>query len=158
MDDLGSRLRQIHRRVSSPEPAFDRLVDRRRRKRRNSRIASLAMAFIVVGAGLAGAVVALGHTGTARQHGTADGGGTGPNLVAGPGQYYYSKTQIYYDEYAPNEPDLGTQGPWTIEQWFGTDASGRAVFVDDKAASGNISYGWNGPPDKTYGPGRMPLE
>src|SRR5436305_6609992 len=116
------------------------------------------MAFVVDGECRAGAVGALGHTGTARQHGTADGGGTGPNLVAGPGQYYYSKTQIYYDEYAPNEPDLGTQGPWTIEQWFGTDASGRAVFVDDKAASGNISYGWNGPPDKTYGPGRMPLE
>lgn len=161
MDDLGSRLRQAHRHISPPEPAFDRLVDRRRRKRRTSRIASLAMALVVTAAGVAGAVVALGHTGSARHGGAglSNGGNNGPNLVASPGQYYYSKTQIYYDEYAPGETDLGTQGPWTIEMWFGTDASGRAVFVDDKAASAqSVSYGWDGPPDKTYGAGQMPLE
>jgi hypothetical protein len=47
MPDLKSSLERVERRVDVPQPAFDRLVRRRHRKRRNQRI----------GAGLAGAAV-----------------------------------------------------------------------------------------------------
>src|SRR5437588_6715709 len=113
MTDPIDSLRRTRSRFDPPEPAFDRLLDRRRRKRRTTRITSIAMAFAVVSVGVAGALYAFHGAGSSR-HGVASGGGqgstTGPNLVAGPGQYYYSKTQIYYDESAPGDPNAGVQG------------------------------------------------
>jgi hypothetical protein len=160
MDDFGSRLRHAHRRIGPPEPAFDRLVDRRKRKRRTSRIASLAMALVVTAGGIAGAVVALGHTGSARHvgPGLADGGSTGPNLVAGPGQYYYSRTQIYFAGSSP--PPSEVVGPWTLSIWFAPDGSGRSLFSDPTNMPDEPSqtFGWRGGPDETYGPGRFPLQ
>src|SRR2546423_14881144 len=101
MNDLGSRLRRAHMRISPPEPAFDRLVDRRRRKRRTSRIASLAMALVVTAAGVAGAVLALGHTGPTRHaHGFSD-SRPAPNPVARPGQFSYSRKQIPFAGSSP---------------------------------------------------------
>src|SRR5438445_13631149 len=107
-------MQRARTRIDPQEPSFDRLLDRRRRRRRNGRIASLAMALVVTGGAVAGAVVALGHTGPAR-HGGARFADGGPNLVAGPGQYYFTRTAIYCDEYAPGHSDLGAQGPGTVE-------------------------------------------
>src|SRR5919204_30504 len=47
VDDLNQRLRGVRTRITPPEPAFDRLLDRRDRKRRTSRIASVIAAFVV---------------------------------------------------------------------------------------------------------------
>src|SRR5205807_2194192 len=66
MDDLGTGLRGAHTRIPPPEPAFDRLLDRRDRKRRNSRIASIAMALAVMVGGLSAVVIALGSSGGTR--------------------------------------------------------------------------------------------
>src|SRR2546430_2565178 len=97
MTDPIDSLQRARTRFDPPEPAFDRLLDRRRRRRRTSRIASIAMAFVVVSAGIAGALYAFRGTGTAR-HGIASGGGQtsagGPNLVARPGQYYFWKGEV----------------------------------------------------------------
>src|SRR5437588_10427971 len=115
MTDPIDSLRRTRSRFDPPEPAFDRLLDRRRRKRRTTRITSIAMAFAVVSAGIAGALYAFRGTGTTGP-GIASRGGqgstNGPNLVAGPGQYYYSKTEIYFAGSSP--PPSRAVGPWTL--------------------------------------------
>jgi Tol biopolymer transport system component len=58
MPDLRSRLERIGERVPVPEPAFDRLIVRRERKRRRQRLAAGAVAVVVFGAVVAGYLVA----------------------------------------------------------------------------------------------------
>src|SRR2546423_11184554 len=159
MDVLETSLRPGHTRIVAREPAFDRLVGRRRRKRRNARIASIAMAFVVFAGGVAGAVVALGHSGPGRHGpGFASSGGSGPNLVANDGEYYYSRTQIYFAGSSP--PPSQVVGPWTLSIWFAPDGSGRSLFSDPTNMPDEPSqtFGWRGGPDETYGPGRFPLQ
>jgi len=138
MDDLNQRLRRANGRIAAPEPAFDRLLDRRGRKRRNSRIASLIVAFMVVGAGLAGAAIAFTSHGASPRHGFGSGGSEGAPLVAGTGQYYYWKTV---------RPMQG--GDVVEELWWGEDGSGR--YKVDQA---NPGYGV--PNGMTWGPDRFP--
>jgi hypothetical protein len=143
MDDLNTSLRRARKGIKPPEDALERLLDRRRRKQRGGRIASIAVAFLVVAGGVTGAVIAF--SGSSRHHAPArvSSGGDQKQLVAGPGQYYYSNTEMYSGRSADAGAASGVEGPSTIELWFGPDASGRAVYRDK---------------DETYGPGEMPLE
>src|SRR5437773_8892255 len=140
-------LRRARSAASPPEPALDRLVRRRERKQRNGRIASAAVALAVVAGLVAGGVWTLQHRSTGRQLGGNPTGSTGPavtsapapgetspSLVAGPGQYYYWKT------------DRPLDGQDVVEEiWWGTDGSGR-YQVD----STNDNYGT--PKSGSWGP------
>jgi len=124
MDDLIDRLRRARSGLEPQEPAFERLVDRKNRKRRNGRITSAVVAFAVMGAAASGAVWAFGGRAASHQ-GVAGGDVTMPQFVAKPGQYYYWKTV------------LPVPGPDVIEEmWWGEDGSGR--FQVDQS---NSNYG-----------------
>ena len=121
--DLIERLRRRSAASASPEPAYQRLLDRRDRKARTSRLASGVMALVVFAVAIAAAAFAFVGHGTRTGQGlpfasggsTTQGGG-GTNLVAGPGQFYYWKTERVIS------------GPNVIEQmWWAEDGSGRYV-------------------------------
>ena len=144
MDDLKDALRRARGGIAPPEPAFDRLVDRRRRKQRNGRIASVAMAVVALGVGIAAAALAFGHSGSGRHAPADDAEKAGPNLVAGPGQYYYWKIQRVLP------------GPDLLEQmWWGEDGSGRYLVDQSNPNYGTLSgHAWS--PDEF--PGVVPFE
>ncbi len=151
MDDMKESLRRARTAASPPEPAFERLERRRERKRRNGRIASGAVAFVVVAGLVAGGVWTLGHRSnpgaahlgssgpstapSAATGGSGPQGSTGPSIVAGPGQYYYWKTVRPVDG-----------GNVVEEIWWGEDGSGR-YQID----STNPYYGT--PKTQNWGPG-----
>ena len=151
MDDLDTHSKESLRRARSsarpPEPAFERLTQRRERKHRNGRIASELVALAVVAGLVVGGVWTLQHrpsrhvvgsSGPSGQSGVSGPsvGATNPSLVAGPGQYYYSKVVH----------PIGN-GPDVVEEiWWSTDGSGR-IEVDQT----NPNYGT--PKSQTWGPG-----
>jgi hypothetical protein len=147
--DLLERLRRYGSAAAPPEPAYGRLLDRRDRKRRASRVASLVMGLLVFGAGAAVAAVAFVGHGPGAKHprtGFGDGGTTHPSaLVAGPGRYYYWKT----DRVMPGRDVIE-------EMWWGEDGSGR-YFVDQSNPNYGVLSGmtWNDPKDF---PGVFPFE
>jgi hypothetical protein len=98
------------------------------------------MAAVVATAAVTGTVLAFGLRGTGSGHAPKQpaAGGPGPNLVAGPGQYYYWKTV---------RPMPG--GEVVEQMWWGEDDSGK-YQVD----SSNPNYGT--PKDQTWGPGQLP--
>src|SRR5438552_6711675 len=138
--DVTQRLRISSSAATPPEPAYERLMDRRDRRRRNGRLASGIMAFVVLGAGIAVAAVAFVGHGQGVRHATGGfaASGSDPGLVAGPGQYYYWKTQRVMS------------GPDVVEEmWWGEDGAGR-----DRVDSANPRYGvLNG---ETWQPGDFP--
>ena len=144
MDNLNQRLRGVSGRITAPEPAFDRLLDRRDRKRRRSRMASAAVAFAVVAAGVAVAALAFTGHGTRGKHVPGSGGATDARLVAGAGQYYYWKT------IRPMKA-----GDVVEELWWGEDGSGR-YKVDQTNPNYGVLNGMKWGPDGF--PGVFPFE
>ncbi len=149
MDDMKESLRRARSSASPPEPAFERLVRRRERKHRNGRIASAAVALVVVAALVAGGAWTLQHRSSRAIVGSSGPSGpsvtgapspgvTSPSLVAAPGQYYYWKTVRPL-----------SNGNVVEELWWGTDGSGR-YQVD----STNDNYGT--PKSQTWQPGGLP--
>src|SRR5437870_1047706 len=140
MDDLNVRssLRRARTLASPPEPAYERLLRRKERKRRNARVASAVTALLIVAAAVTGTVVAFGLQGTGKGHGQPAASNTGPNLQAGPGQYYYWKTI---------RPMPG--GSVVEEMWWGEDGSGK--YQVDRT---NPNYGVA--KDQSWGPGDFP--
>jgi hypothetical protein len=137
--DVVERLRRIGAGAQAPEPAYERMLTRKDRKRRNSRFASGIMAFVVLAAGMATAAVAFtGHGVKAHHGGSYASSGGNSNLVAGPGQYYYWKTERIMN--APNVVE---------EMWWGEDGSGR--YVADQT---NPDYGT--PSDQSWQPSGFP--
>ncbi|MDP9341309.1 MAG: hypothetical protein M3Q23_04180 [Actinomycetota bacterium] len=145
-------MRRARSAATPPEPAFDRLVRRRERKQRNGRIASAAVALVVVAGVVAGGVWTLEHRSSRAIAGSSGPSGpsaTGapspgaisPSLVAGPGQYYYWKTVR----------PTGEGGNVVEELWWSQDGSGR-YLVDH----GNPNYGT--PNSQTWGPGGPPVD
>jgi hypothetical protein len=142
MNDLNIKnaLQRAKKVSAPPEPAYERLLQRRDRRRRNARVASAVTAFVIVVAAVTGTVIAFGLHG--RGKGQAPNvpaaSGNGPTLQAGPGQYYYWKTV---------RPMPG--GNVVEEMWWGEDGSGRY-----KVDSSNPNYGTlNG---ETWGPNDFP--
>lgn len=149
-------LERIRRQVPPPERAFERLADRRRRKMRNRRVGTAVLALLVGTAGLGGAVLAFGG---GQPDDLGPGVSEGPRLVAGPGEYYYSRTLRYYgDDLCDGCSSSGLLGPWTEELWFGPDGSGRAVFSENPPPDGSVGYVGIVDEDRTFGPGEVPLE
>src|SRR5919197_700796 len=159
MDDrrIAHELQRAKLVMGPPEPAFERLLLRRDRKRRNTRILSAATALVVAAVAVAGAVLAFGVHGTGKR--TPHIPATQPpsqNLVAGPGEYYYTRTQIYSGDTSDGAM-YRLAGPWTLTEWFGPDRSGRATFDGYEGAT-SVGYSWPGGRDTTYVAGEFPLE
>jgi hypothetical protein len=141
MDDtrIDQKLRTVRDVSRPPEPAYERLLRRRDRKRRNARVASAVTAFVVAAGAVVGVALAFGMHGSDKQapHVPAT-NPVNPELVAQPGQYYYWKTV---------RPMPGED---VIEEiWWGEDGSGRY-----QADSTNRNYGT--PKSQTWGPGDFP--
>jgi hypothetical protein len=171
-------LERIRRQVAVPSPAFERLQRRRARKARTGRLAAGVVAAVAALAAVGGAFLATSG-GRAGSPVAADRGhsGTSPSLVAGPGEYYYSKVARYYAN-DPTPPDSDRElaldredgkldgrwlvGPWTLELWYARDASGRLVFTPYRGADaggvGYSSFGGAREVDRSYGPGGIPLD
>jgi hypothetical protein len=147
--DLLERLRRRSSAAAPPEPAYGRLLDRRDRKRRTSKVASLVMGLVVFGAGAAVAAVAFVGHGPGAKHPGASFGDRGTTrssaLVAGSGQSYYWKT----DRVMPGRDVIE-------EMWWGDDGSGR-YFVDQSNPDYGVLSGtrWN---DAEGFPGVFPFE
>jgi hypothetical protein len=159
MDDsrIPHELHRARQLSAPPEPAYERLLRRRDRRRRNARIASALTALLVGGAAVIGTTVVFGLHGTGKR--TPHIPVTQPppqNLVAGPGQYYYTRTQIYFGD-TSESTTYRLAGPWTLTEWFGPNRSGRATFDGYKGAS-SVGYSWPGGRDSTYAAGEFPLE
>ena len=171
-------LERIRRQVAVPSPAFERLQRRRAERSRNGRIAAGIVAAVVAVAATGGAFVATSG-GRAGRTVAADRGhsGTSPRLIAGPGEYYYSKVAWYYaNDPVPAKSDRELAldredgkldgrwlvGPWTSELWYAGDASGRFVFAPYRGADaggvGFSSFEGSRAVDRSYGPGEIPLD
>jgi hypothetical protein len=149
MDRLDERLRRTGELVSPPEPALERLVLRRDRRRRNGRIASTMVALAVAGGGIGGALFGMSAL--------VDGRPTAPVAPAAPaeanpppplqtGQYFYEKVALLL----PHAYGLGG-GQVTEETWWGPDGSGRR-----EGRSTTPDYGLG--PVGSWGPSEMPVE
>lgn len=149
MDSLDERLRRTGELVSPPEPALDRLVLRRDRRRRNRRIASTMLALAVAGGGIGGALYGLralvDRRPTTPVVPAAPADADRPPLVEN-GEYFYEKTILVL----PHAYGLGG-GRVTEETWWGPDGSGRR-----EGRSTTPDYGLG--PIGSWGPGEMPVE
>lgn len=81
MTELRSKLRRASEQVTLPERAFERMVERRERKRRTERVASAALALAIAVAVIGGAVAALSGLAPDRVRPGSD--GTNPQVPPG---------------------------------------------------------------------------
>jgi hypothetical protein len=140
--DLGERLTGAVSLVSPSDPAFERLVLRRRRRQRNERILAGVVAMVVAGGVMGGTLAVL--AGSRRPGhavaGSGSAGGPGPAEVAvEPGQYLYLRTTWYLQD-----------GRAVESTWWSPDGSGRI--------EGHSTASFGIPDDGTYGPGQFPVE
>jgi hypothetical protein len=139
MSELKDSMRRAGDSLPPQDVSYERLLARRERRRRNSRLGSAIVAVVVAAGAIGGVVAALNLHGsqTPNKHGKKP-VAAGPDLQAGPGQYYYWKTV---------RPMPG--GNVVEEVWWGEDGSGK-YQVD----STNPQYGVA--KDQTWGPGDRP--
>jgi hypothetical protein len=142
MDDVQTSLKGASRLVAPPEPAFDRLLDRRDQMRRRQRLASLIVA-LVVGAGSVGGAALL-LTGLSDSD---DAVGTGwqptRRLALRPGEYFYLRVE------SSEEGDGWIRDE---ETWWGIDGSGEVR----NRSTRQDKYPY--PPSGIYGRGEFPIE
>jgi hypothetical protein len=145
MDDVRERLRRASGSVAPPDRPFERLVQRRERKQRNQRLASVAVA-LAIAAGLAGGSLAL-LSGLERNHvGSGHGGApvaSAPNLALAAGQYFYVKV----------ESSPGADG-WVRDEetWWTLDGSGQIRNGSTRQDK------YPQLPSGLYGPATFPIE
>jgi hypothetical protein len=143
MGDLRNEMNRGRRMAPPDDESLTRLLERRDRHRRNGRLLSGAVALAVTGAMVVGGFVVLSHRGGATQVGgsgsttgapstapTAGGAAPSPttvgsNLVAAPGQFYFTEILAVY-------PDSTA----TTDVWYGQDGSGRAVLPNPEVPDG----------------------
>src|SRR6266540_83164 len=90
MTDVGERLRRVSERLTPPDRAFERLLEREARKRRHGRVAAATVALVVAFAVIGGGLTLL--SGLIRERVEPGSGGKGqvnPRLVLDPGEYFY---------------------------------------------------------------------
>ncbi|MGH2681582.1 MAG: hypothetical protein ACRDG8_14105 [Actinomycetota bacterium] len=137
MDDVRERLQRASRHVDVPDRPFDRLIERRDRRRRDQRIASAAVALVVATTAIGGAMTLLSRL-EKDSRGTEVGG-----LALGPEQYFYLRVRS-------SEAVDG----WIrdLETWWALDRSGEVRNRSTRQDK------YPTPPSGTYGPGEFPVD
>jgi hypothetical protein len=148
---LDERLRRSAEGISPPEPALERLQQRRRGRERNRRVSSAATALVLTVGVLGGLLFTIRELGPASGRDTYPGGsGTAgdtatsqPSPLA-PGQYFYERSVRLIPDTAQSDG-----GRVTEETWWSVDGSGRRVAHSTTESYGVAASG-------TWGPGDFP--
>lgn len=140
MADVRERLKNASEYVVLPDRPFERMIERRDRKRRSQRLASAAVAFAVAAAAVGGGVILLSRLG---QDQVDTGGGWHPAkaLAMQPGDYFYLRV----------ESSEAVDGHIRhVETWWGLDGSGE--IRNRSTRQDKYPY----PPSGVYGEGEFP--
>ena len=141
MTDVRERLKNATEFVTLPERPFERLLERRDRKRRGQRLASAAVAFAIAAAAVGGGVLVLFRLG--QDHVETGGGWHSTKALAlQSGEYFYLRVE------SSEEVDGRIRDE---ETWWGLDGSGEVR--NDSTRQDKYPY----PPSGTYGPGAFPI-
>lgn len=141
MDDVRERLRNATEFVMLPERPFERLLERRDRKRRSQRFASAAVAFAIAAAVVGGGVVLLSGLGPDRQDAPGTGWQPTRRLALRSGEYFYLRV----------ESDEAVDGHVRdVQTWWATDGSGEVR----NRSTRQDKYPY--PPSGVYGEGEFP--
>jgi hypothetical protein len=117
MDDVRDRLRDASELVTLPGRPFDRMVEKRDRKRRSQRLASAAVAFAIAVAAVGGGVILLSRLGEEPHDPVGTGWEPTRPLALRPGEYFYLTV---------GSVNLGDDGHVRDEEtWWGLDGSGE---------------------------------
>jgi hypothetical protein len=117
MDDVRDRLKGASELVTLPEGPFDRMVERRDRKRRSQRLASAAVAFTIAAAAVGGGVILLSRLGQDPHDAVGTGWQPTRSLALRPGEYFYLRVESVH---------LGDDGHVRDEEtWWALDGSGE---------------------------------
>jgi hypothetical protein len=142
MSDVRERLRNATEVVTSPERPFERLLERRDRRRRSQRLASAAVALAIAAAAVGGGVFVLSRLGQ-DQVDTGGGWHSTKALVLQPGEYFYLRVE------SSEESDGSVRD---AETWWGLDGSGE---VRNRSTRPD-KYPY--PPSGIYGSGEFPID
>jgi hypothetical protein len=141
MVDVKDRLKNASELVTLPDRPFDRMVEKRDRKRRSQRLASAAVAFAIAVAAVGGGMVLLSRLGQGQVD-TGGGWHSTKALALQPGDYFYLSVESSeaVDGHIRDE-----------ETWWGLDGSGEV------RNRGTRQDKYPYPPSGTYGRGTFPI-
>ena len=142
MTDVRERLKNATEFVTLPERPFERLLEKRDRRRRSQRLASAAVAFAMAAAAVGGGVVLL--SGLWQDRHDAPGTGWQPTrrLALRSGEYFYLRV----------ESDEAGEDGWVrdVQTWWASDGSGEVR----NRSTRQDKYPY--PPSGVYGKGEFP--
>jgi hypothetical protein len=141
MADVGERLKNAIEHVALPDRPFDRMVEKRDRKRRSQRLASAAVALAIAAAAVGGGVILLSRLGQDHVD-TGAGWHSTKALVLQPGDYLYLRVESSQAEDGQVRDE---------ETWWGLDGSGEVR----NRSTRQDKYPY--PPSGTYRPGAFPI-
>jgi hypothetical protein len=144
MTDVRQRLRRASEHLTPPDRAFERMLDRRDRKRRHERVAAAAVALVVAFAVIGGGLALL--SGLLRERVRPGSDGTGqvdPRLVLDPGEYLYLRIR------SSEAADGHIQDQ---ETWWALDGSGEVRNRSTRQDK------YPDPPTGVYDAGEFPAE
>lgn len=141
MSDVRDRLRRATEIVTVPERPFERLLQRRDRRRRSQRLSSAAVAVAVAATAVGGGVFVLSSLGR-DPIGSGVAWRSTKALALRPGEYFYLRVE------SSEEVDGHIRDE---ETWWGPDGSGE--IRNDGTRQDKYPY----PPGGTYGPGAFPV-
>jgi hypothetical protein len=144
MNDVRERLRRASERLTPPDRAFERLLEREARKRRQGRVAAATVALLVAFAVIGGTLTVL--SGLLREHVEPGSGGMGqvdPRLILDPGEYFYLGIR------SSEAPDGWIRDEGT---WWALDGSGEVRNNSTRQDK------YPNPPTGIYAAGEFPAE
>jgi hypothetical protein len=141
MSDVRERLRNATEFVTLPKRPFERLLERKGRKRRSQRLASAAVAFAVAASAVGGGMVLLSMLGQDLHDAPGTGWQPTRRLALRSGEYFYLRV----------ESDEAEDG-WLrdVQTWWATDGSGEVR----NRSTRQDKYPY--PPSGVYGKGEFP--
>jgi hypothetical protein len=143
MDDVRDRLRNASELVTLPDRPFNRMVERRDRKRRSQRLSSAALAFAIAAAAVGGGLILLSRLGQSSHDVVGTGWQPTRPLTLHPGEYFYLRVESFH---------LGEDGYIRDEEtWWALDGSGEVW----NRSTRQDKYPY--PPSGTYGRGAFPI-
>lgn len=143
MDDVRDRLRRASELVTPLDRPFDRLIERRDRKRRSQRLISATLAFGIASAVVGGGVILLSRMGDHVPGAEGTGWRSTKELAMQPGDYFYLRIESSEEEDGHIRDE---------ETWWGIDGSGEVR----NRSTRQDKYPY--PPSGIYGRGEFPSD